>query len=308
MKILVADDDLISRRMIQRMLEASGHEVLTAENGREALNAMLWANSPRLAVLDWSLPGLDGVTVCQEIKSLKDDISRFIILLTSKQSSSDLRQGLENGVDDYLEKPCKSTDLMTRVLLGRRILQLEDKLTEAREDVQFAGSHDSLTLLWNRATILALLKSELYRAARTKRPVSIMLCDIDHFHQVNENFSTAGGDAVLREVANRLTNAVRPYDAVGRSGGEEFLMILSECDSSGIRVRAERIRESISDQPFLINRAKASITISIGVLTVDNWKNFPTLEMVLSSASTALAQAKSAGRNCVAHSHAQVPA
>ena len=180
MRILVADDDLISRRMMQKMMEASGHEAVVSENGREAAIDLLHQGGPRLALIDSMMPELDGLGVCREIRERHDDAYVYILLLTSKESSDDIVAGLEAGADVYLTKPCRSSQLKARLLTGRRISQLEDKLVEAREEMHFKATHDAVTFLWDRGALLTLFKSELQRASREKRPVSMLLCDVDH--------------------------------------------------------------------------------------------------------------------------------
>jgi two-component system, cell cycle response regulator len=315
MRILVADDDPISRRMMQKMLQDGGYEVVTAEDGLKAVHELSVEDAPRLALVDWMMPEMDGPGVCREIRGRKDESYVYIILLTSKQSSEDIVAGLQAGADDYLTKPCHSAELKARLLTGRRILQLEDKLVEAREEMRFKATHDSLTSLWNRGAITSLMKSELYRGQRSKKPVSIMLCDVDHFKRVNDLYGHTAGDSVLREVASRLVKSVRPYDAVGRYGdavgrygGEEFLLILGDCDAEQVQQRAENVRESIAKEAFQTNARELSVTISIGATTITGWDKTQSIESILNHADTALYRAKSEGRNRVLYAESLVPA
>ena len=314
MKILVADDDPISRRMMQKMLQDDGYEVVMAEDGLRAAYELSVQDGPRLALIDWMMPGLDGPEVCREVRGKHDQSYAYILLLTSKESSEDIVAGLEAGADDYLTKPCYAAELKARLLTGRRILQLEDKLIEAREEMRFKATHDSLTQLWDRGAIVSLLKNELHRSLRTRKPVSIMLCDVDHFKRVNDQYGHSSGDAVLREVAARLLNGVRSYDAVGlysdavgRYGGEEFLLVLSDCDATQIKSRAESIRESIENEAFQTQDCDLSITISIGAATVTDWDKSQSVESLLNQADVALYRAKSEGRNRVAYAQCLVP-
>jgi diguanylate cyclase (GGDEF)-like protein len=314
MKILIADDDPISRRMMQKMLQDDGYEVVMAEDGLRAAYELSVQDGPRLALIDWMMPGLDGPEVCREVRGKYDQSYVYILLLTSKESSEDIVAGLEAGADDYLTKPCHAAELKARLLTGRRILQLEDKLIEAREEMRFKATHDSLTQLWDRGAIVSLLKNELHRSLRTRKPVSIMLCDVDHFKRVNDQYGHSSGDAVLREVAARLLNGIRSYDAVGlycdavgRYGGEEFLLILSDCDATQIKSRAESIRESIENEAFQTQDCDLSITISIGAATVTDWDKSQSVESLLNQADVALYRAKSEGRNRVAYAECLVP-
>src|SRR6202044_593173 len=140
---------------------------------------------PRLALIDWMMPGLDGPGVCREVRTRHNDLYVYILLLTSKESSEDIVHGLEAGADDYLTKPCHPAELHARLHTGRRILQLEDRLIEAREEMRYKATHDALTGLLDRGAILSLLQGELLRSTRERSPVSLLLCDIDHFKQIN---------------------------------------------------------------------------------------------------------------------------
>ena len=188
MKILIADDDPVSRLLMQRTLEKFGYEVLLADNGRKAAEILSRSDGPRLALIDWMMPELDGLGVCREIRSGQRDGSYvYILLLTSRQDSEDVVAGLEAGADDYITKPCHPAELRARLHTGRRILSLVETLVQAREEMRFKATHDGAhARLWNRASILSLVRSELHRSAREARPTSILLCDIDHFKHVND--------------------------------------------------------------------------------------------------------------------------
>jgi two-component system, cell cycle response regulator len=298
-KILLADDDPVSRRLMERMLQRGGYEVITAENGREAARELTTAGGPRLALIDWMMPELDGPGVCREVRSKIDGAYVYILLLTSKQSSEDIVKGLQAEADDYLTKPCHPAELKARLHTGRRILQLEDKLVEAREDMRFKATHDALTSLWDRGAILALLRSELSRSKREHSLVSVLLCDIDHFKQVNDVHGHQVGDEVLEEVSTRLLDAVRPYDAVGRYGGEEFLIVLNGCSAEDLAERAEQARKAISGRPFSTSDGSILVSMSIGAITIREWDKVDAIESFLKEADEALYRAKAAGRNRV---------
>jgi two-component system, cell cycle response regulator len=303
-KILIADDDSISRRLLERTLQNSGYEVITAEDGRQAASELAKTDGPRLALVDWMMPELDGLGVCREVRARHDDSYVYILLLTSKESSEDVVKGLEAGADDYLTKPFHPAELKARLHTGRRILQLEDKLVEAREDMRFKATHDALTSLWDRGAVLALLRAELSRSARELTPVSLLLCDIDHFKQINDTYGHPSGDEVLEEVSTRLLDAVRSYDAVGRYGGEEFLIVLSGCDAEHLEARAEQVRIAICDVPFSTAQGPIFVSLSIGALTVQNWDKSKPIEPLLKRADTALYRAKESGRNRVVYAEA----
>jgi diguanylate cyclase (GGDEF)-like protein len=301
MRILVADDDPVSLRMMQRTLEKSGYEVITVSNGRLAAIELSKPDYPRLALIDWMMPELDGPGVCAEVRSRPHDSYVYIVLLTSRQSTEDVVKGLGAGADDYLTKPCNPAELKARLRAGLRILELEDKLVFAREQMRFRATHDALTSLWDRDSIFALLKSELSRSSREKTPVSVMICDIDHFKQINDTHGHLVGDEVLQQVSTRLQELIRPYDGVGRYGGEEFLIVLGRCNAPGLRKRAEEVREGICRSPFLTKSGPISVSISIGAITIDEWNKKTPIEPFIEEADAALYRAKASGRNLVVY-------
>jgi two-component system cell cycle response regulator len=315
MKILIADDDPVSLRILERMLQQSGYEVVKAHDGLQAAAILAQPGAPRLAIIDWMMPGLDGPGVCRQVRARKHDRDQdehyvYILLLTAKQAKEDVVSGLSAGADDYLTKPCHPAELEARLHTGRRILQLEDKLVEAREEMQFKATHDGLTTLWNRTAILALLQSELSRAIRGRAPVSLILCDIDHFKRINDVHGHPAGDEVLREVSRRLLDSVRKHDAVGRYGGEEFLIVLGGCDASNLQMRAEQIRRRIADHPFSVSGGALTIPVSLsaGALTILDWDTKTPIEPFIKQADDSLYQAKAAGRNRILFAETLVPA
>jgi len=298
MKLLVADDDPVSRLLMQRTLQKFGYDVLLAEDGRSAVEILLQTDGPRLALVDWMMPELDGLGLCREIRNRQHDGSYiYILLLTAKKDSADVVAGLEAGADDYITKPCHPAELQARLHTGRRILTLEDTLVHAREEMRFKATHDALTALWNRAAMLSLLRGELKRSAREGKPTSVLLCDVDHFKRVNDTYGHLTGDIVLEEVAKRLSASVRSYDSVGRYGGEEFLILLNSCDQDGLRVRAEDLRLAIASTPVRAGNTEISITISIGAVTCEGNNSDLPVESILAEADSALYQAKAEGRN-----------
>jgi diguanylate cyclase (GGDEF)-like protein len=307
-KILVADDDPVSLRMIERMLQQIGYEVVTADNGRQAANILSAAEGPRLSLIDWMMPQLDGPGLCREMRDRGDDLYTYILLLTAKRSREDVVIGLQAGADDYLTKPVHPAELEARLNTGRRILRLEDKLVEAREEMRFKATHDGLTSLWNRAAILTLLRSELARSMRERSAVSLLLCDIDHFKRINDTHGHLVGDEVLQVVSRRLLDAVRLYDAVGRYGGEEFLVVLTGCVDDDLRHRAEQVRMAISSFPIPTTSGPIPVSMSVGAITVENWEKALPLEVFLKQADGALYQAKAAGRDKVVYADSQLTA
>jgi diguanylate cyclase (GGDEF)-like protein len=298
MKILIADDDAVSRRLLEKTLERAGYEVTAVENGRQAVEYLVRHDTPRLALLDWMMPELDGTGVCREVRARREHGYVYMVLLTSKESKEDIVIGLKSGADDYLTKPFDAEELKARLRTGQRVLDLEDRLVEAREQMRFKATHDHLTTLWNRGVIMDLLNRELMRSSREQSSIALLLCDIDHFKNVNDEFGHLVGDQVLQEVAHRFLSSVRSYDCVGRYGGEEFLIVLINCEPRFAVMRAEEIRKSMAARPIQTSAGPVKVTISGGLLLSRDWGARP-LELLLSEVDTALYAAKSAGRNCI---------
>src|SRR5579862_9355070 len=213
-KVLIADDDPIARRVLEHFLESWGHSVVVANDGAEAWEILNGDAAPRIALLDWMMPGCSGPEICRAIRRRVSGAYTYILLVTSLEQKSDLILGLASGADDFLTKPVDSGELQARLRVGLRILDLEDRLLKAQDVLQFAASHDSLTQLNNRAAIDEMLRREMARSHRDQSPLSVMMLDIDHFKSVNDTYGHAVGDEVLRELSVRVAAAVRAYDSV----------------------------------------------------------------------------------------------
>ena len=298
MKILIADDDAISRRMLENTLQRAGYEVTAVANGRQAVEKLSQPEALRLALLDWMMPELDGPDVCYEIRKHRDQSYVYMILLTSRESKEDVVAGLASGADDYLVKPFVADELKARLRTGERILSLEDRLVEAREEMRFKAMHDHLTSLWNRGVIMDLLGRELSRSQRENICTVIILGDLDHFKQINDTYGHLVGDQVLREVARRLLHCIRSYDFVGRYGGEEFLTVLNNCRPDSALGRAEQIRKIICTRPVNTDAGPLLVSMSFGVLLSSDWGQRPAEELIR-EVDAALYVAKAEGRNCV---------
>jgi diguanylate cyclase (GGDEF)-like protein len=307
LKILIADDEALSRRLLEKTLERAGYEVTAVENGKQALEQLCKPEGPRLALLDWMMPELDGPGVCRAVRTRSEQTYVYMVLLTSKGSKEETVLGLESGADDYLTKPFNAEELRARLRVGERILLLEDRLVEARENMRFRATHDPLTSLLNRGAIMDLLGRELHRSHREQKSTAILLGDVDHFKRVNDTLGHVVGDEVLLEIANRLLGAVRSYDFVGRYGGEEFLVVLNSCDPNYAPSRAEEIRRSVSNRPVQTARGPISLTMSFGVLLSADWGLRP-VEELLHEVDIALYEAKGAGRNCMRIAKAEAKA
>ena len=298
MKILIADDEALSRRLLEKTLERAGYEVIAVENGRAAVRQLCQPDGPRLALLDWVMPELDGPGVCREVRRQQDDSYVYMVLLTSKEAKEDIVAGLESGADDYLTKPFNVDELKARLRTGERILHLEGRLVEAREMMRFKATHDALTSIWNRGVIMDLLGRELMRSQRESGCTIVLLGDVDHFKAVNDTHGHLVGDEVLQEIARRLLFSIRSYDFVGRYGGEEFLLVLNNCKPQFAEARAEDIRKIVSSRPIQTLAGPLNITMSFGLLLSDGWGVRP-VEELMHEVDAALYAAKAGGRNCV---------
>ena len=296
MKILIAEDDPISRRLLEVTLGKWGYEVISCPDGDVAWDTLQQPGAPSLAILDWMMPGMDGLQVCREVRQMMTEPYTYMLLLTAKSQKADIIAGLEAGADDYLTKPFDANELRMRLRAGRRILDLQAELIFVREELRTQATHDSLTRLLNRAATCDFLQQEIKRAEREQWPLSIILADIDFFKRINDTYGHLAGDAVLRETSKKMKSVIRPYDGIGRYGGEEFLLVLPGCDHDGAAALAERLRESVASNPLALAEGIIPITLSLGVAS-----NVITQDMedLIGAADTALFRAKNSGRNRV---------
>jgi diguanylate cyclase (GGDEF)-like protein len=300
-KILIADDDDVLRHILQATLAKWGYEVVLSRTGLEAWQILEGSDAPKLAILDWIMPGMDGVEVCREIRKRVHEPYIYILLLTAKDRKEDVVAGMDAGADDYLAKPFDPEELKVRLRAGRRILDLQSELLAARERLHYQATHDSLTGLLNRAAALEALRNELERASRQDLVLSVILADVDHFKQINDTYGHAVGDAVLCEAARRMKSSVRVYDTVGRYGGEEFLFILPGCSGADAVMQADRLRACITEHPIELPRLTIPFTLSMGVVVRAG--DVPDdLDALIQEADAALYQAKILGRNRVVRS------
>jgi two-component system cell cycle response regulator len=296
LRVIVAEDDASSRHLLQHFLKQWGFDSNVASDGNQAWELLQSKDVPTIAIFDWVMPGLEGVELCRKVRRLSRQHYTYVLLLTSKIEKQDVIEGLGAGADDYVSKPFNPKELQARLLVAQRIISFQEQLIATREELRVQATHDFLTQLLNRAGIMDALEQELNRSDRNQGVFSVILADIDHFKQINDTYGHAAGDQVLREVAARMKSSLRSYDVAGRYGGEEFLVIVPDCDEAAALRVAEKMRNAVCSTPIQILGTDRTTSISLGVST----RSEPTsADALLSAADTALYQAKSFGRNCV---------
>jgi len=293
MKILIVDDDPISRRILEANLLEWGYELMVASDGLEAWEILQKTESPNLIISDWMMPRMDGLALCREIRNMEKSEYIYFIILTAKGEKKDIIRGLEAGADDFLTKPFNQEELKYRTRIGERVLNLEHRIMEL-------ANTDPLTGLLNRRAFMEKMEQEMSRTQRENNPLSLILTDIDHFKNINDTYGHQIGDLVLRRFTGQLKTSSRPYDFLGRYGGEEFLICLPEANGLQAASTAERMRRQIEDMEIMLpdNSQLIRITASFGTAcySVESEKDFDSL---IKKADDALYMAKNKGRNCV---------
>ena len=299
MKVLIAEDDSLLRQMLRGALAAAGHQLITAANGLDAWE-MLQREHVRMLIVDWMMPGLDGPELIRRIRGAGWPGYTYIILLTAKTGRDDVVEGLNAGADDYVTKPFRQDELLARMGVGARILELETRLSESLEREEALATRDSLTGLPNRRALYDRARAELNRAEREKRSVGVIMLDIDHFKPINDRFGHAAGDEALRRVAEVLQKSKRDYDYTGRWGGDEFLTILPGTSMLQAGLVAERIRASIDMVRLEVGGADTvELRSSLGVACASPATSPIGIDDLLGQADGALYRAKADGRNRV---------
>ena len=298
MKILIAEDDVTSRLILENMLTKWGYEVVSTADGNDAWKKLQEEDAPRLLILDWMMPGIEGIEICRRIRenSKSEDQYTYVTLLTAKESKENIVTGMEAGADDYITKPFDMHELRVRVRAGERIVQLQSELLDAKKKLEIQSRTDPLTGVLNRRAILSQIGHELSRAKRNHTHISISMLDLDHFKTINDTFGHLSGDAVLRECIHRVESAVRVYDSVGRFGGEEFIVVLPETRAADAFTVAERIRLRINEMAADVDGISIPFTVSQGLATCSGDS---TVDEMIAVADQALYRAKEHGRNRV---------
>ncbi|MDD5309546.1 MAG: diguanylate cyclase [Deltaproteobacteria bacterium] len=298
LRILVAEDDFTSRTMLQAVLRKWGLDPLAVCDGDEAWEALQRPDAPRLVVLDWNMPGIDGIEVCRRARGANTSNPPYIIMLTSKTETADIVEGLEAGANDYVSKPYRSEELRARIGVGRRVVELQSALVEAHNRLIHEATHDSLTGVLTRRAVFERLESELIRAGREGTQVGVGLCDLDHFKRVNDTYGHQVGDEVLRGFVRVVQESLRGCDVIGRYGGEEFLVVAPLPPGATHKDLFGSVCERVAARPIETRGGSIAITVSIGVARAAGPGTF---DAVISAADEAVYRAKGEGRNRVAH-------
>jgi len=297
LKVLIAEDDRISSKILEKNINEWNYKAVVTKDGKEAWN-ILKENDITLAIIDWMMPGISGIELCRKIRKEKKHKYTYIILLTAKKNQEDINKGLLAGADDYVTKPFNRFELKARLQTGKRIIELENERNRLEKILVIRSQQDSLTSLWNKSMILRLLNEEISRSQREKHPIGVLMGDIDHFKKINDTYGHQIGDNVISEVASRLKKNIRLYDKIGRYGGDEFLIILPNCNSMNLGRVANRLHKSLIDTKINTEIGALQITISIGGASCEIVDETAPDNLIKSSDS-ALYKAKNKGRNSV---------
>jgi two-component system cell cycle response regulator len=299
--ILLAEDDPVTRMLMTRFLKKAGYEVDAVADGTEALEHMTRRYYP-LLVTDWEMPEMDGIELCKAVRNLQLDGYVYALLLTARNAKEHIIAGLEAGADDYLVKPVHEPELVARLNTGRRILALEHSLRAANERNRILSITDALTGAFNRRYMMDQLPRELERCRRYGNPLSVVMCDVDHFKQVNDVMGHSAGDDVLQQFVFRMQKSIRATsDWVARIGGEEFVIVLPETGHQGAMFVAEKVRALMTSVPFVTREGDVAATSSFGVASTE--AHGPDLvmksETLIRAADKCLYASKQSGRNRV---------
>jgi diguanylate cyclase (GGDEF)-like protein len=298
MKILIAEDDSTSRHILTAILKKRGYDPIVTEDGLAAWNILQRPDAPKLILLDWNMPKMEGPEICRRLREENSSNPPYVILLTGREEKGDIVLGLDAGANDYIVKPYDPEELQARIRVGKRMMELQASLVEARDALKHQATHDPLTGILNRRAILERLTEELERAKRENGELSICMCDIDHFKKINDTYGHQTGDEVLVAFTQCIKGQLRMYDSIGRYGGEEFLVISSASGRQSEAQLYERLCKKVAAMEIKGKSGSVFVTISVGVAAATEQS---TVDVILSAADAALYRAKTAGRNRVAY-------
>src|SRR5882724_4164161 len=295
--VLVVDDSAVSRKLVEHALEPAGHTLLFAKSGAEALE-MFRRHAPSIVVTDWMMPDFSGLELCQKIRAEDQREYTYVIVLSAKSEKDNVVKGLAAGADDYLTKPFDAGELLARIGVGCRTVELHREIDAKNRLLEAMAHTDSLTGLPNRRAIEDWAARQLRGAARHGFPLWVVQGDLDSFKKINDNYGHDAGDLVLRRFSEILKGNTRASDICGRMGGAEFLLVISHVASEYIESTINRMREEWAGCEFEFGGEAVSITASFGIAGFCGVEA-PAFQTLVQRADKALYAAKRAGGNQV---------
>jgi two-component system cell cycle response regulator len=300
-RILIAEDHPSLRKQLEFTLSKAGFDTTSVENGRQAIE-LFSRNFFPILLTDWMMPEMNGLELCHTIRITPMPGYVYIILLMAKSLKEDTISGLEAGADDFLRKPFDMEELIARIKTGTRILNLENSLKKANKEIRLLSITDPLTKCYNRGYLVNKLQNEIKRARRNKRPLSIALCNIDHFKKINDTYGNQVGDRMLNIFVEYLKNSIRAgMDWIVRYGGDEFLIVFPETGIAEARDTASRLKCDLTRNVITFEEHTIQITASFGRTGFDRItpEKYISPDMLIRAADECLYQSKMEGRNRV---------
>jgi two-component system cell cycle response regulator len=291
MKIIAIEDSPVYRKLLA--LQLGELEVEAVSDAESALPLISQQDVPLVLLIDWELPGMSGLELLNRVRSERRKHYVYAIVLSARTEKTDIVTALTAGADDYLPKPFNDQELQARIRVAFRTLNLHEDLVRANEQLEILASQDPLTGLFNRRSLMAAFQREVQRARRVHSPIAVVMCDVDHFKEVNDSLGHAAGDQVLRAIARALKTTSRGSDIVARTGGDEFVIVLPDSNGQGAVVFVERTQHYLHEDKEL-RSLSVNITMSFGIAEMDPYVSE---EEALCSADAALYAAKREGRN-----------
>jgi diguanylate cyclase (GGDEF)-like protein len=284
-KILIAEDDPVSSRVLATTLIKWGHDVVTTDNGLNALAELQKDDAPRLAILDWMMPGLEGPEVCRRLRKVAKTAPAYIILLTALSQKVQMLAGLEAGADDYLRKPFDRDELRVRLKVGVRTVELQSSLVQRVEELEVAIAErrraeealreltltDNLTGLYNQRGFFTVAEHALETTRRSPHTSLLFYADLDGLKEINDTFGHSEGSLAIVKTAEALRQTFRTTDIVARLGGDEFAIFAqnaSRHDIDNVVARLEANLRAVNEQPT--QQYQLSLSVGAALIEPDN--------------------------------------
>src|SRR5580658_3659006 len=295
LKILVADDSPVYRKLVEQTLPPDQYSIMFAKTGQNAIE-LFNQHRPALVITDWNMPDLTGIEVCRQIRASAKDSYTYVIIVTSAPEKENVIEGLEAGADDYLTKPFHPKELLARLGVGRRLVDLHQQIESQNRLLKELALTDALTGLPNRRAVEDCAQGQLSAAIRHGFSFWVVIADLDNFKIVNDTYGHDAGDTVLKEFARILKRSVRSSDICGRTGGEEFIIIFTHADECNVGIVVERVLQQLREHDFSFGSKPVQVTASFGIAGFQG-KGVPDFAKLMNQADEALYVAKRGGRN-----------